>query len=119
MWCIGTGLIIKSLAGPAAQSPRGRDSKDLTKRPKKSSFRRPIHNGEYHLGESRTKLRLQSLSKIDRRTVRIVGKCPTAPSAENERNVTVGSGNGEHTVNALLQQVTGFRLPDGGGIRSR
>lgn len=57
--------------------------KNITKRPKKFSLRRPICDGKDDVGECSTKIVFQSLPKINSSAMGIIRESTTAPRTEN------------------------------------
>src|SRR5690606_135775 len=86
-------------------------SKCVAKWSKEPSLRRPVRNGENHLGEGTGRCTLQGLTKISGSTVGIVCEITTSPRPQYERVIPVCPGNGQHTMNPLLQEISRLRLP--------
>ena len=87
-------------------------SKNVSERSQKFPFWRPIRNGEHDVGKCASKLGLKSLPEIDGCPVGVIAKSAAAPCAENEGRVAEGLRDLEYAMNALLQQIAGFRLSD-------
>ena len=62
--------------------------KDITKRPQKSSFRRPIRDGKYHVGKCSAKLVFKSLPEIESCAVPIIAEGATGPCGERSTNIS-------------------------------
>ena len=91
--------------------------KDVAEGSQGSSPGRPVGYREYNCLQRPLKPALERRTKVPGRALGIVFKSAASPGTEHKGGIAICSGNFQHTMDAALEQVCGFRLTPTRGKR--